>query len=315
MNPASSSFKPPQQMSLCIAAAFLCLHGYADAFGQDVSPRIENAAIAVSLDSADLTLSVTDKRIGHRWQQRTRTGGQFTNIRHGQDLEVTWHDAGAGLDIRMTVELDSDKPEFVLTLSAQGDLKRPLRYPHPFVAEPGMYLVVPMNEGISYPVEDTTVDTFRLIAYGGHGICMPFWGATDGGRAYMAILETPDDAAIQIARLDGRLCVAPEWESQKGRFAYARKLRYVFFDAGGHVAMCKRYRAYAQEAGLLKTLEQKKRENPHVDLLVGAVNVWYWEKDALEMVRDLRAAGIERILWSRRQDPATIRAMNAMPAC
>ena len=77
--------------------------------------------------------------------------------------------------------------------------------------------------------------------------------------------------------------------------------------------MCKRYRAYARQAGLLKTLEEKRRENPNVDLLIGAVNVWCWDNDALEIIRDMQAPGIERILWSNRQNPETIRAMNEMP--
>ncbi|HUV63826.1 MAG TPA: glycoside hydrolase, partial [Sedimentisphaerales bacterium] len=123
---------------------------------------------------------------------------------------------------------------------------------------------------------------------------------------------TPDDASIQMKRLDGNLCIAPVWDPQKGRFGYTRKLRYVFFDRGGHVVICKRYRAYAKEAGLLKTLEQKRTENPNVDLLVGAVNVWSWEKDALSIVREMKALGIERILWSQRQAPEVIEAMNRM---
>ena len=313
MNTAFHRRKARSNMILCAIASLLCLAGPSDLRGQSASASIENPAIAVSLHAADMTFTVTDKRTGHVWRQKAGTGGKFANIRHGQGLETTWHDAGLNLDIRMVVEIDSHRPEFTVTLSAEGEMKRSLRYPHPFVTGSGTYLVVPMNEGISYPVEDRTVDTFRLIAYGGHGICMPFWGAMDGQQGYMAILETPDDAAIQGMRIDDRLCVAPEWEAQKGRFGYSRKLRYVFFDKGGHVAMCKRYRAYAQQAGLLKTLDAKRRANPNVDLLIGAVNVWCWDRDALGIIRDMRAQGIERILWSNRQNPDTIRAMNEMP--
>jgi hypothetical protein len=128
----------------------------------------------------------------------------------------------------------------------------------------------------------------------------------------MAIIETPDDASIRIQRTDEKLCIAPEWDSQKGSFGYTRRLRYVFFDKGGHVAMCKRYRSYAEKAGLLKTLQQKREENPDVDLLIGAVNVWCWEKDALAIVREMKSLGIERILWSHRESPDVIKAMNEM---
>ena len=63
--------------------------------------------------------------------------------------------------------------------------------------------------------------------------------------------------------------------------AIPARLRYVFFDHGGHVAMAKRYRAYAQQIGLFKTLARKAPSNPNVDLLVGAVNVWCWDRDAV----------------------------------
>jgi hypothetical protein len=274
---------------------------------------VGNAAISVTVDTDDGTISVRDKRIGFTWQQKVTAKGKTANASQIADgIDMTWQQPGLNMGVQTRLRLDADKPEFTLELSAEADTKSSLSFPHPFVSEPGTYLVVPMNEGISYPVEDETINTMRLIAYGGHGICMPFWGVTDGERGHIAIIETPDDASIQMKRLDGNLCIAPVWDPQKGRFGYTRKLRYVFFDRGGHVALCKRYRAYAKEAGLLKTLEQKRTENPNVDLLVGAVNVWSWEKDALSIVREMKALGIERILWSQRQAPEIIEAMNRM---
>jgi len=289
---------------LCLGAA-ICLG--------NASARItaENSLLSVSLDPADGTLSVVDKRTDQHWQQKPSAQGRLTNgtvTRFG--LQGTWQ--GSGLETGVSLRLEEDKPEFTVTLSAQGEMGQSLRYPHPFVTGTGSYLIVPMNEGISYPVDDATVETFKLIAYGGHGICMPFWGVTDGQRGYMTIIETPDDAGIKMLRIDGKLCIAPEWDAQKGNFGYARKLRYVFFDQGGHVAMCKRYRSYAQQAGLLRTLEEKRQENPNVDLLIGAVNVWYWEKDALTIARDMKSHGIDRILWSNRDSPEVIQAMNEM---
>jgi hypothetical protein len=258
---------------------------------------------------------VADKRTGQTWGQQPQSAEfKADSARKIEDgIEIRLVQVPMDSSILATLQLDKDLPEFTLTLLGEGEPKWPLRFPHPFVTEQGTYLVVPMNEGISYPVDDQTIEPIRLVAYGGHGICMAFFGTTDGQRGYMAIIETPDDASIDIRRSGGRFCVAPLWEPQKGKFGYARKLRYVFFDKGGHVAMCKRYRAYAQKIGLFKTLKQKQQENPNVDLLIGAVNVWCWDKDALAIVGELKSAGIERILWSNRQQPAGIKAMNEMP--
>ncbi len=274
---------------------------------------VSNATISVTLNTADVTLSVTDNRTGHTWQQKPSGHGKVVKSRRLDDgIEMSWHHPGLGVQVETEIRLDRDKPEFTVALSAEGELKWTLGFPHPFVTEAGTYLVVPMNEGISYPVDDETVNPRRLIAYGGHGICMAFWGVTDGRQGHMAIIETPDDATIQIARIDGKLCIAPKWESQKGHFGYTRKLRYIFFDKGGHVAICKRYRSYAKKAGLFKTLERKLKENPSVDLLIGAVNVWCWEKDALAIVGQMKSLDIERILWSNRKPPEVIKAMNEM---
>ena len=282
-----------------------------DAIAEKLS--VDNPAISVTVDTDDGTMSVTDKRTGQKWQQKTLVKGKVTDVSQAADaIEMTWRQPGLDLDVGVKLRLDADKPEFTVELSAEGSLTSALSFPHPFVTEAGTYLVVPMNEGISYPVDDESIKPRWLAAYGGHGICMAFWGATDGQRGQMTIIETPDDMSIYMRRADGKLCIEPKWESQKGNFGYARKLRYVFFDKGGHVAICKRYRLHAQQIGKLKTLEEKRRENPNVDLLIGAVNIWCWERDALAIVREMRSLGINRILWSNRKSPEVIKAMNEM---
>jgi hypothetical protein len=275
---------------------------------------LSNAVIEVTIDDGTGTISVTDKRTGFTWRQKATADTKVKAISKtatGVNMTVVY--PGLESEVAVELQIEPDKPEFTVALSARANLKWAMAFPHPFVTEPGTYLVIPMNEGISYPVDDKTIDEQYLVAYGGHGICMAFWGVTDGQKGHIAIIETPDDASIHIRRIDGNLCVVPQWQPQKGQFGYARKLRYVFLDKGGHVAICKRYREYAQKIGLFKTLEQKRKENPNVDLLIGAVNVWCWEKDSLAIVRDLQAAGIERILWSNRGSPEDIKAMNEMP--
>ena len=146
------------------------------------------------------------------------------------------------------------------------------------ISEKALFLILPVNEGISYPVDDATLDPMSYHLYGGHGLCMPWWGATDGKTGVMALVETPNDAAVRIPRVDGLLCLAPEWQAEKQQFGPTRRLRYAFFDQGGYVAMAKRYRHYAKDTGLFKTFLQKRAENANVDLLIGAVNVWCWDR-------------------------------------
>lgn len=275
---------------------------------------ISNELIGVEFKPEESLLNITDQRNGvvHR-QVPYMQGGMVKQATAADNaIEWTWLHFPTNSDIDFTLELDAEHAEFCLQIQADTDLNAPIAFPHPFVNQAGDYLVVPMNEGISYPVDDSSINPMRLIAYGGHGICMPFWGVTNGEGGRMAIMETPNDDSLRIIRNDGLLAALPEWEDEKGKFGYERSIRYIFFEQGGHVAMCKRYREYARQTGLLKTLKSKREENPNVDRLVGAVNVWCWEHNAVELVREMQSLGIDRILWSHRESPDEIRSMNRM---
>jgi len=209
-----------------------------------------------------------------------------------------------------SVRLDADTPEMAVTMSAEGEMDVPFAWPAPFVSAKGQLLVLPLNEGIGYPADDGSLPAMHYHLYGGHGLCMPWYGAGDEGAGWMAIVKTPDDAAVRISRRDGLLGLAPEWEPQKRQFGPDRTIRYVFLDRGGYVAMAKRYRENAKKTGLFKTLEEKRKAIPAVDLLVGAVNIWCWDKEAAAWCRELQGLGIGRILWSSALPPDQIKALN-----
>ena len=276
--------------------------------------KLENRFLSVDFYPSNSIFNVFDKRTKNLWKQSVVNGEvSLIKVKTNRDIiEFNIFHLPTMNSLKGTLRLEDESPEIMFELAGEGKLEKNINYPFPFVSGNGTYLVIPMNEGISYPVDDVSINPMRLIAYGGHGICMGFWGVTDGNSSQMAILETPDDVSIQILRVEGKLAVHPVWESQKGNFGYARRLRYVFLDSGGHVGICKRYRAYTQKIGNFKTLKEKQKENPNVDLLIGAVNIWCWERDAVKMVRDLKQAGIEMILWSNGQPPETLRQLNEL---
>lgn len=275
---------------------------------------VSNTALTVSFDVRKASLLVLDRRTRKRTEQLTDASRVIVTTAHAtaSRLNLQLMDAESGQEFETVIQMDPTAPEFTVELKGKGTWPTSLHFPGPFASEPGQYLVVPMNEGISYPVEDRSIQPFSLVAYGGHGICMAFWGVTDGDTGHMAILETPDDAAINILRPKDLLVIRPEWQAQRGEFGETRRLRYVFLEQGGHVAIAKRYRAYAQQTGLLKTLAEKRQFNPNVDQLIGAVNTWCWDKDSVAIVKDMQASGISRILWSNRQSPEDLKALNAL---
>jgi hypothetical protein len=274
-----------------------------------------NAALEVVLHTADATLSVTDRRTGRAWQQRPLERDLLLSTAEatGTELRLGFVSVADARPLAVTFALAGDGPELSVELTADGEMGDDISYPHPFATRAGDVLIMPVNEGISYPVDDDTLDPMRYILYGGHGICMPWYGVMGAdGEGVMAIVDTPDDASVAVPRLGGLLCEAPVWQPQKGLHGYPRRMRYVFLPEGGYVAMAKRYRAYALESGLLKTLAQKRQERPALDMLIGAVNVWCWQNDAPAFCREMQEAGIDRILWSHRRGPEEVAELNEM---
>ncbi len=232
-----------------------------------------------------------------------------------REIRLALRDSVNNLDLTAVVTLDRDKPEFEIALSGSGPLSKTVTFPSGFASGKGAWLIVPLNEGILYPVDDETIAPRTLVAYGGHGICMPWYGVADAqsGAGFMAILGTPDDARIEITRQGGtELYIRPQWEASLGQFSYTRKMRFVFFARGGYVAQAKRYREYARETGLFKTLAAKRRENPNVDLLMGAVNIWNWDMDKVALTKEMKSLGMEHVLWSNGGSQREIEEINAL---
>ena len=280
--------------------------------GLPAAVTISNTAIGVTFRTADGTFAVKDQRTKRTWVQR---GNEACLVvlaakADGRTMDLKLLDPAAMRELTATARLDGDTPELVVVLRAEGEMDVPLAWPAPFASAKGQLLILPVNEGISYPADDESLPEIHYYLYGGHGLCMPWYGAVEGDTGWMAIIETPDDAAVSIPRHDGLLGLVPEWEPQKQRFGGERVIRYAFLDGGGYVAMAKRYREYAKQTGLFKTLDEKRKSVPAVDLLVGAVNIWCWDRDAAAWCRELRACGIQRILWSNALPPDQIKALN-----
>ena len=208
---------------------------------------------------------------------------------------------GRNRPARATFTLAPGRPEVLVEIDAAPDAgMSTCAFPEPLPATTAdAAWVVPSQEGLLYRVRGDRypVRGFRSM------MSMPWIGAADlkTGMGYMIIAETPDDMHFDkhVVRIAGeKLPVgSPLWLAQKGKFGYARRARYVFFDKGGYVAMCKRYRQHARSAGMVRTLAEKARDVPNVRKLAGAVDVWYSGRGAVvETARLLKSLGVDRCL-------------------
>ena len=277
-----------------------------------------NRFLQVQVKADDGTLAVTDKRVGRTWTQKPFQAGMVVQEAQKQDARhavLTLWDSGNDLTLHTVFTLSADAPEVSVLLTGTGPVHDSVAFPAAFVSGKGTALVMPLNEGILFPVDDPHVYPMSLITYSGHGLCMPWFGITDtkNGQGVMAISLTPDDGRVEMTRrLGGNLFAQPEWDASRGTFGYARKLTYFFFANGGYVAQAKHYREYAQKIGLFKTLAQKRLENPNVDKLIGAADVWNWDLDKLALCKEMKMLGLHHVLWSAGGSPAEVAAINEM---
>jgi hypothetical protein len=266
---------------------------------------------SLSLSGAGLTLKISadgamtaSTKMGAGWHYRSWPQEFLTKAikrvdARTADLDVV--DLSNDLTMSVRLEVDATSREATIRYQASGPMDGAVSALGTIVTKPGHWVVLPMNEGIRFPVENMAIKDWSMITYGGHGLCMPWSGVYDPttGAGAMTIIETPNDADVTFKQEDGLLSFQPRWEPSRQSFGYARKLRLVFLDKGGFVAMAKRYRAYAKSTGLFKTLAAKRAVNPNVDRLIGAVNLWNWDMDPVSLCSEMKTMGFDHVLWSR----------------
>ncbi|WP_240941255.1 glycoside hydrolase [Paenibacillus sp. HB172176] len=213
----------------------------------------------------------------------------------------TWH---ASLELTADCELS-------ISLSSKATTKfDKLVFPNAFIPpDKEHYVLQTDSQGLLLPVDD---DYYPLeekpFFFAGGGAAMSWIGMTDTAleSGYMAIFETPFDAAIRLGRENGFITFYPVWLPSMGQFGYTRKIRYIFFDQGGYVAQCKRYRAYIWPKNDVIRLKENQKRFPAIEKILGAPHIYVWDKAReTRFVEELKAAGIDKalILWDPNHTP------------
>lgn len=307
--------KPPAILAVTLALVAGHLQA-ASASGIDAQVQAQPPA---ALESSRLVLGVEkngvmvlrDKLAKREWRQVLTEKGvriEVDRIETVSPVELRLHLRTQERAFRAAISLVADGREVEVALTGE-ELGGRLMFPFAFLPPPESSLILAMKEGLAIPVGDTTVffdhqkrGGFQFFE--GHNAAMPFWGfANPDGSGLMTLVLTPNDAGFQISRRDGRLTDQVAWEAEFGRLGYPRKLRYVPLASGGYVAMAQRYRAQAEQDGLVKTLKEKIRANPAVERLLGAADVWFLDfrhevKDSAVVARELQQLGITRAIFA-----------------
>lgn len=274
---------------------------------------LENANLKVSFNDATATLRVLDKRCNKTWEQHalqkdltlqsiSQKGQTLTLAFGGATTFTTQLSLSAGAELAFAISADAATP------------MTDLAFPTAFKSPRNHYALLTDSEGMALPVEDKDYPLGSGITYFcGGGIAMGWMGITDKAFAtgYMAILETPYDAQLTPQRINCAVTFAPVWLASKEEFGYTRKLRYVFFDKGGYVAQCKRYRDYIWPKNGVLSLKQNAAKLPAVDKMIGGLHIYVWDNArTAAFAKELKDSGIGKglFLWNPNHPPYPAKA-------
>lgn len=302
-----------------IAAVFLC----SAAPGAEAVAGIENPAVRVTVAEPDGALVVTDLRTGREWRQSlVEKNPAFRQKLTAADpsrreLLLDCDLAGIGTDGRpaaapgrLTLRLHETQPDLEATFTfAKPEGWRQAAYPYVFARDGARIAnLFPHCEGMLVPVRKADPDWIALPDhdyYGGvHAYCMCL-GIVDEetGQGLLSLLPDIEDTDVRWKdiQLDGQTVVAPQLvcRASLGTFTRPWRMTFCFHDAGGYVAMAKRYRQFFAAAGLRKTLHEKAAVNPAVNDLAGTTVFWACGRrpqDARATADLLKSYGIDRCL-------------------
>jgi len=289
---------------------------------------LENRALRVEIEPDSGRISVRENTSDRVWEQPApekstpRSEPVYRVLKQTKTSIEATRAFDAGKDKRVTLRLRFSLPganasDLRVEASAEDPSKPCVshRFIEPFVLDVprGVLAVADYSNGHLYPLD---LQPFPRGSFGGDRLDMPWVGLCDldSGAGCLLLLETSDDCEVRMQKVTGkggRSLVAPQvtWRPQKEAFGYTRILLYHFSAKGGYVALCKRYRAYAKEHGLIVPFTEKLKKNPNLKRLFGAPDVW---GDAtLAFAREAKAAGVEKMLiHGKPAKPADMRAVN-----
>lgn len=202
--------------------------------------------------------------IGHVWPRSERSlCEQFPSTFHCQLV-------GDAMEAEVRDELDRtvgtfrfrwhlDGADLLLDVLEISDSLPSLIFPPPFVSES---VFLPRGQGKRYDASHQGRFFYTLF---GHLTMRCFAGQTSEGSGWIGIWEA---GHADSGLLHSGPYVSPGWLRSLGRWQGPRSLRYQFF-RGGYVAAAKRFRVWAKDHGMWRSLPEKMEIHPRLKALVG----------------------------------------------
>ncbi|SMC91954.1 glycoside hydrolase [Pedobacter nyackensis] len=282
---------------------------------------LENDHLRVNVDAKSGALTVYDKGGNRQWKQAPLSERHIRNVSamdgpvRGLQFETEFGTKPYVLTLKLTLSNTSSDLFIEADMKDRNTIIEEIPFLDPFQlnSESGALAIADFSNGHLYPLD---LKPFPKTRFGTSLLDMPWVGVCDmeKGFGYGIILETSDDAYFDMVplKIGDRKVVAPRvgWGPSLKRFGYSRRLIYNFISQGGYVALAKRYRAYAQQHGLIVPFSEKIKKNPNLNRLFGAVDVW--DGESLAFAKAAKAAGVKKMIINGSAPPEEMKAINEL---
>jgi len=247
-----------------------------------VLQTVENIFLKLTVYS-DASFEITDKQrnvlwktgpvamqeegpldVGHVWIRHDRSvceqyPARFVGEAKDDCLEYTMLGRQQEVMGKIRCQYILDKDEIVFKLLHVDEQIPSLVFPPPIFSES---LILPASQGlwIKKPFNEWHRYVYKLYSH----INMRWFGGLQGDKGWMAIFEEgwADSCITGMA-----LTLSSGWLKSLNRWT-PRSLRYCFTE-NGYIGMAKRYRRWAIEKGLFRSLREKVQQLPQLNCLIG----------------------------------------------
>jgi len=262
---------------------------------------LENGFLKAVIRTGDFSMTVYDKKSDTTYSvlpvQVFRTTG-MDSAANRFTFHTSYVPGSFGMDISM--ELEENTLSFRLEADSGQSMTGAFGFPGLIPGKSSDFLVIPYAAGMILPVTESY--PFGSFQMWGYKATMSFSGVTDMEKGVLITTDDPWDSEIRFESPPKssfrslRLMHHPS----RGTFGYPRRFHLTFISGGGYVEMARWYRSHAEQAGLVRTFEEKVRENPNVERLRGAVDFWALESGfkTPAFVDSLSSFGVDRAILS-----------------
>lgn len=239
---------------------------------QDGSIDIGNDVLHMNVVFEGMVMAMTDTRTGQQRMTGYLDGFNHPEIIQAETQVLLLYHFDGSPDVGVVIEMEGDS--VYLSLKMERDTATEgIDFPGGIQTQTGEWLVLPLASGVIVPVNEVDLWGFSFFTWKSS---MNFLGVLDAAQETGFLMRMEEswssEAYFENNNTGDPIAIYPVHLPEHGVFSQMRHMTFTFIESGGYVTMAHKQREYAEQAGFVKTFNEKIEENPNVEKLIGAVD-------------------------------------------